>query len=332
MARDPVVAAKPRHSGTPSSRAGSGTATPLATTSWATANAATKRATATASPPVRSTPSPPRNSAPAGATRAREQARANPLQHEVHIYIPPIPQDPFDESVYNLIPIAITPPPKPPRHVSKFAGMARTEYRSGVKPMASMGPLRVVSFGPERFLRKGDGEKLKVEIPKHQPDRTTRKAPLPDEPGNIPGPSGTDFIKLNRATMAYSEPPAPPAPPRSFLRKANYGRNPTYLDHRKEEAELTALQAEIEAHERAAHGPNGLGNNELVPLPEDERKHILDGLKANWEKLNSEYQKLSLTVDTVPKIARKVNMEQQLKRIEEDILRFSHENIYVRFE
>ena len=41
-----------------------------------------------------------------------------------------------------------------------------------------------------------------------------------------------------------------------------------------------------------------------VLLPEEERLRILTGLKANWEQLNSDYMKLSLTVDTVPKIAR----------------------------
>ncbi|KAJ3040596.1 hypothetical protein HK097_002518, partial [Rhizophlyctis rosea] len=69
----------------------------------------------------------------------------------------------------------------------------------------------------------------------------------------------------------------------------------------------------------------------LVTLPEEERVKILEGLKKNWEKLNSDYQKLSLTVDTVPKISRKVNMEQQLKMLEDNIHKFSHPNILVNF-
>ncbi|KAJ3396583.1 hypothetical protein HDU92_002531 [Lobulomyces angularis] len=69
----------------------------------------------------------------------------------------------------------------------------------------------------------------------------------------------------------------------------------------------------------------------LVPLPEEERLKILNGLKNNWERLNSDYQKLSLTVDTVPKIARKVNMEQQLKQLEEQLAKFSNSNIMVNF-
>jgi hypothetical protein len=82
---------------------------------------------------------------------------------DIHLYIPPIPDNAYDESVYDLIPIAIVPPPKPPRHVSRYAEMARAEDKAGIKPMASMGPLRVITCGPERFLKKGDGQKLKPE-------------------------------------------------------------------------------------------------------------------------------------------------------------------------
>lgn len=42
----------------------------------------------------------------------------------------------------------------------------------------------------------------------------------------------------------------------------------------------------------------------IVILPDEERERILKGLQDNWEKLNKDYQRLSLTVDTVPKIAR----------------------------
>ncbi|KAJ3367929.1 hypothetical protein GGF31_006988 [Allomyces arbusculus] len=281
------------------------------------AQAAARAASAAASGP------PKRRAASASTTPT---AAAGP-RTEVHIYIPPIPDCVHDESVYDLIPIAVTPPPKPPRYVSKFAGLARDEYHAGVKPMASMGPLKVVSCGPERWLHRGDGAKLKPDVPKHARDRTVRKAPLPAEPAVLPPPSGTDFIRTNRGVAAKSHPPSPPPAPRSFLRKANYGKTPAYLESQKaRDAETErAMQADMHAHAEDVNGG-------LVRLPDEERRALLDGLKGNWEKLNNEYQKLSLTVDTVPKIARKVNMEQQLKRLEEDIQRFSHENIYVRFE
>lgn len=69
-----------------------------------------------------------------------------------------------------------------------------------------------------------------------------------------------------------------------------------------------------------------------MALPEEERIKILEVLKSNWEKVRSDYQRLSLTVDTVPKIARKVNMEKQLKEYEELIAKFSNTNIHVKYD
>jgi hypothetical protein len=74
-----------------------------------------------------------------------------------------------------------------------------------------------------------------------------------------------------------------------------------------------------------------LAEQGIVPMPDEERERILHGLKANWEKLNQDYQRLSLTVDTVPKISRKVYMEQQLKQYEDLIDKFSNTNIHVSF-
>lgn len=90
-----------------------------------------------------------------------------------------------------------------------------------------------------------------------------------------------------------------------YREKKDYGKVPEYLAKR-----ITIQQEEKSrlAHEASEHEKNHQWKNQIergiVPLPEDERIKILDGLQANWDKLNSDYQKLSLTVDTVPKIAR----------------------------
>lgn len=94
-------------------------------------------------------------------------------------------------------------------------------------------------------------------------------------------------------------------------------------------------EAEIEEKNRALmierKAVLALEEKGIVAMPEEERLKILDGLKKNWGKLNLDYQRLSLTVDTVPKIARKVNMEQQLKEYEGLIEKFSNTNIHVNF-
>ena len=71
----------------------------------------------------------------------------------------PIPSDPFEESVYGLIPQVIIPPPKAERYRSKFANQARVEYFSDRKQTASMGPAKVFVNPPQKFLKKGEREK-----------------------------------------------------------------------------------------------------------------------------------------------------------------------------
>lgn len=124
----------------------------------------------------------------------------------------------------------------------------------------------------------------------------------------------------------------PKASPPLYLTKKDYGSNPVYnlkrqehVRHQREEIEKNADQVALEQH--AAE----LQEQGIVEMPEEERLKILAGLKQNWEKLNLGYQRLSLTVDTVPKITRKVTMEQQLKEYEELIARFSNTKIHVNF-
>jgi hypothetical protein len=66
----------------------------------------------------------------------------------------PIPADPFEESVYALIPQLVVPPTKAERYRSKFANLARVEYHSDRKSAASMGPAKVVVNHPTQFLKK----------------------------------------------------------------------------------------------------------------------------------------------------------------------------------
>lgn len=94
-------------------------------------------------------------------------------------------------------------------------------------------------------------------------------------------------------------------PEPSFVAKKDYGKNPEYLNKRitqikeKELERATNLAIQQQQKETAALEQQG-----IVVMPDEERQRILKGLQDNWEKLNHDYQRLSLTVDTVPKIAR----------------------------
>ncbi|KAI8612555.1 calmodulin-binding-domain-containing protein [Chytriomyces sp. MP71] len=249
----------------------------------------------------------------------------------------PTPADPFRESVYNLIPIEYIPPAKQKQYRSKFADQARKEYVTGQKATASMGPAKVFVNGTDGFLKKGEGVAAKLldgSNKGHSKDRSVRKAEVPKDKPVIIENSKKDFIKLNALENINSAAKKPHDNTPAYRFKADYGKTPTYMKRRQAQSEKGFSMEEME--EALMQSPEGkkqaqMMKEGLVPLPEDERAKILDGLKANWEKLNSDYQKLSLTVDTVPKIARKVNMEQQLKQLETHIAKFSHSNILVNF-
>lgn len=57
----------------------------------------------------------------------------------------------------------------------------------------------------------------------------------------------------------------------------------------------------------------------MQQLTEDERQHILNGLKKNWEEIHDQYQGLSVVTDTAPKKNRKERMEAEMKQLERDI-------------
>ena len=86
-----------------------------------------------------------------------------------------------------------------------------------------------------------------------------------------------------------------------YRAKEDYGRTPEYLEAHKLEmqqrqAEEMAREAALEQQRAAASG--------LTLLSDADRLQVLSGLKANWEMINREYGKLSLVVDTLPKITK----------------------------
>jgi hypothetical protein len=74
----------------------------------------------------------------------------------------PIPQNPFDESVYLLLPVEYIPPTKQNMYRSKFAHQAKEQLKKGKKPMATLGPKEVKKPEPTDFLKKYERDKKTV--------------------------------------------------------------------------------------------------------------------------------------------------------------------------
>lgn len=119
----------------------------------------------------------------------------------VKTYVAPIPDSPFDENVLGLIPVRIVPPEHKARHVSKYSTQARNEYHAGLRPMATMGPLKVPKEEPKNYLHRG---KERIKCQPQQPDKTIRKDKLPSSNGELKPKSNVNFIKLNRNQIGHS--------------------------------------------------------------------------------------------------------------------------------
>ena len=98
--------------------------------------------------------------------------------------------------------------------------------------------------------------------------------------------------------------------------KPDYGQVPQYLGQVKQQIQeeyemLDGMTRQQEMQQEDMQVPSSTAWACMVQerffwqlLAEEERLAMLGGLKANWEKINKEYQSLSFTLDTPAKRKR----------------------------
>lgn len=264
-------------------------------------------------------------------TRISKSAHAKP---DVFVHVASIPKNPLDESIYDLLPIEIQVPERPPQYKSVHADEVRKEFKECKKIAASMGPPKVVVPPPIEYLRKGDGlvhlKKAHIDEPHHRSPITRAPVPKLAHQKFAPPVTNKDFIEGNKRESATTALKKPPTKVVEYRKKRDYGIAPEYLVKRKIEKKEQEVKMAIELKEKREK--DEMIRRGIIPLPEEERQRLLAGLKANWESLNQEYMKLSLTVDTLPKINRKVGLERQLKQLEDQMTKLSYPKILVNFQ
>jgi len=250
----------------------------------------------------------------------------------------------FDEpTIYNLLAVEETKEKKPKQYTSKFRPNARDEYAAGKAGNKTMGPAKVAAPQTTDYLKKHQKE---PQLPKKEefkyPDAERSKPAVPkakDTP--LMGLKTTkNFITTNAVENITAVPknPAkkfvdtrngdtqnliPSGYEPVFVNKKDYGATPTYLTKRQEE--VRRAQEEYDAYIAEQ-----IRRTALRQLTADERQAIVDGLKANWEDIQDQYQGLSVVTDTAPKKNRKERMEAQMKQLERDIEMFEkHKIIYI---
>ncbi|KAI9006162.1 calmodulin-binding-domain-containing protein [Gaertneriomyces semiglobifer] len=252
-----------------------------------------------------------------------------------------IPASPFDESVYALLPKPIPRVVKPPVYRSIHAQTVKEEYKPPHMKTGFIGPPPgvVSKVVPKQFLKKGERERGKPSQ-KFEKDRVVRKAPVPKDKGHVVR-KDKNFVKGNIGESIHAPPRKQPSPPSPvYTAKSDYGLVPKYITHTAEPVQPTVKH---EAHEHSHQISSQLADlsiyeqaqpehdTTLRQLPEEERLEIMEGLKRNHSYLMNEYQKLSLTIDTLPKIAKKLGLEAKLRELEKDMEIFGRPGVWVDF-
>merc|ERR1711874_239781 len=200
----------------------------------------------------------------------------------------------YDEpTIYNLLTVEETKEKKPKAYTSKFRQNVKEEYTSGRGGHKTMGPAKVNAPQPTDYLKKHDKE-----------PKLPGKKFVDTKNGDVQNliPSGYEPV---------------------FVHKKEYGEVPMYLSKRKEEVKRAQEEYDQYISEQ-------IRRTALRQLTYDERQAIIDGLKANWEDIQDQYQGLSVVTDTAPKKNRKERMEAQMKQLERDIELFEkHKIIYI---
>ncbi|KAG1671423.1 Enkurin [Nymphon striatum] len=102
-----------------------------------------------------------------------------------------------------------------------------------------------------------------------------------------------------------------------------FGSVPKYLKNRMES------QMKEQANQQSLEGDVNKANDQQK-LEDNEKEELLEGLKTCREKLQHEFQSLSLVIDTPRKKWHKEHLESQLKQVETDIdLLQTHKNIFI---
>lgn len=265
-----------------------------------------------------------------------------------------------EESIYNLISEEIPKPERPPRHVSKFPGKlaptgstfntaqtaryvtnvagesVQTDYGGHAyqKAVGTFGPeptkINPVDFVRTRSRPVATLHQIKKECPDRLKPTALKQKIKPSLPDKNDKPilnlvTKKNFIVSNAVENILAAPKKVVQTDDDFMNKEDFGVVPAYLSKIKKdiEAEYNYIRELREQEQEQAKATRVLST--------EERLALLQGLKAKWEEINSEYQLgTHLTkLDTVGKIARRERDNALLTKIENDIATLKKENIVV---
>jgi len=236
------------------------------------------------------------------------------------------------ESIYALVPKEYTVPVKPPMHKSYHDPNAHISGSTfGCRGTTRLPGAGMISkkdgalFGPSKIppvksLRRSPSPESKSKGQSfHYDDR--RKGPIPpkDEKPVMGIKTTKNFITANAVEAILQVPRVVEVGELNYLKKEDYGKSPAYLEQVKEE--IRRENEMIEKYVKEQTGQVDIAPETFEEVTEEERQELLNDLKAKWDNVNANYQKIThlVQLDTTGQIRRKETLEGQLDQLEKNI-------------
>eukprot|EP00927_Polykrikos_kofoidii_P049211 TRINITY_DN43307_c0_g1_i1.p1 TRINITY_DN43307_c0_g1~~TRINITY_DN43307_c0_g1_i1.p1 ORF type:complete len:278 (-),score=74.07 TRINITY_DN43307_c0_g1_i1:32-865(-) len=266
------------------------------------------------------------------------------------------------ESIYNIIPPKSVAQEKPSMYRSKHSprippSASTFHQKSTTNPLVSnlggdfedkvISDKSVRTMGlvpgsqkstPRDYIRKtqrnGQVQSLS-EVKRSNPEVLQPSQLKPKLKGDVPTKdeepvmglvSNKNFVVANAVEAILAAPKKVSQGAKEYLHKEDYGKVPRYLQHIKKD-----IEAEYDYIRQLEQQREDMNRSQVRPLDEEERQSMIDGLKAKWEAVNTEYQATThLTkLDTIGKTKRKEKYEAELSQIEKGIEKLNRKNILV---
>lgn len=230
-----------------------------------------------------------------------------------------------EESVYDLIPEPFVAAPKAQLYRSRY----NTAPPTSKKPAATFGQPHT-HVDAKNYLKKGQSNVPTIRNPaavgvtRRNTQHLKDAVPSRNERPVMGLVSQKNFVTANAVDNILAVPKKPVSTEINYLKKADYGQTPAYMERVKEQIQHEYRM--IEEMQQSNHPQSG---EQIEMITEAEREALLKGLKDTWEKVNKEYQTLSFTLDTPAKKFRKEQYEAKLEQIENDIKKLSKKFLFV---
>merc|ERR1719335_133578 len=157
-------------------------------------------------------------------------------------------------------------------------------------------------------------------------EKTKPSIPKRDDKPILNLVTSKNFVVANAVETILAAPKKSAQGAKDYLHKEDYGKVPKYLEHIKSDidAEYEYIRALQQQEAEASQSTSRC-------LSDDEKFGLIQGLKAKWEQVNTDYQATThLTkLDTIGKVRRKEKYEAELSQIEKDIEKLNRKHIYV---